>query len=173
MIEASVNVTVPKGFDLSQVEEEVRKGLYESAQSMKNEMETFVENWKNKPRMQMESKRGNDKFSIRIFPVGDGVDLWHYVSFGTKPHSITPKNAKCLRFPYKGPGVSYAPKTGPWGYRGGAGKKLGPIKKFNAVSHPGITPREFEIETILAKEKEFRKTIDDALKIGLDKAGRK
>lgn len=36
---------------------------------------------------------------------------------------------------------------------------------------PGITPRQFEEEVIIAKEKEFKEEMDDALEKGLKRAG--
>lgn len=171
MIEASVEVEIPKGFDFGEVEKELKQGLYRSAQSMRAEMKSFVENWQHQPTLEMKSKRESDRFIIRIYPTGENAKYWIWVSFGTKGKVIRPVRAKHLVFPYQGEGVSYAPKTAPWGFRGGAGKKLGPVRKFNAVKWPGITPRQFEEEVIIAKEKEFKEEMDDALEKGLKRAG--
>ena len=173
MIDIGVNVTIPKGFDLTEVEKELQDGLRDVAREHRADMESFVMNWKNKPKITQDEKKKTDRYAIRVYPTGENAKYWIFVSFGTSEHSITPKRARYLRFPYQGAGQSYVPKTTPGGGFGGAGKKLGPIQRFTGVSHPGIEARHFEKEIIKANKKEFKKIMTDALKIGLDKAGRK
>lgn len=171
MIEASVEVEIPKGFDFEQVEEQLNQGLRESARDHRADMESFVMNWKHKPGFKSDEKRQSDGHSISIYPTGENAKYWRFVSFGTEGRIITPVRAPNLVFRYQGAGQSYVPKTTRGGGFGGAGKKIGPVRRFSGVKWPGIDAREFEKEVIKANRKEFEKNMKEALERGLKQAG--
>jgi len=170
MLQAGAKVEIPKGFDLSKVEKSLQSGLLEASHEYRADMESFVMNWVHKPDIMQESRGRSDGYAIQIFPTGDNLKFWLWVSFGVPGKTIVPVRAKHLVFKYRGPGISYAPKTAPGGAFGGAGKKVGPVKRFDGVQWPGIEPRKFEEVTIKANQKRFDKIMADALDRGLKAA---
>ena len=73
--------------------------------------------------------------------------VYTYVSLGTKPHVIKPKNAKVLRF--KG---MYKPKTKPNTIGSGSGGAFGDDVFSKGVQHPGTEARNFHLE--IAKKRQ-------------------
>jgi hypothetical protein len=167
MLQAGFKAEIPKGFDFSKVEKSLKRGLTEASHEYRADMESFVMNWVHKPDITQEAKNESDGFYIRIFPTGDNLKYWLWVSFGVSGKRIVPVSAPNLVFKYRGAGVSYAPKTAPGGAFGGAGKKIGPVQRFKAVQWPGIEPRKFEEQAILYNQKQFDKIMSDALAKGL------
>lgn len=105
--------------------------------------------------------------------VSDGFtvgDLWRSLDVtGTRPHTITPKNASHLRFQWGGPG-SYSPKTRPIARSGGPGRPSGPIVFRKRVNHPGFAPRKFSESINKRLRRQFEQAIDRGFRVGSNRA---
>lgn len=71
-------------------------------------------------------------------------EIYGYVTGGTRPHIIRPRNAPALSFQWGGPG-SYSAKTTPRIVASKAGGSSGPTVYRQEVHHPGTQAREFEV----------------------------
>jgi len=103
--------------------------------------------WKNKPKFRSRVTNLRGVLTAELEAIGKNAKIWYWVSLGTKPHIIRPRNAKALAFPWGGPG-SYKPKTTP---RGRSATFGGPGTVSNAkmtyrqeVHHPGTEARDLE-----------------------------
>ena len=101
----------------------------------------IVKNWEHKPVFKAQKKVTSAKISVVVFPTGENKEIWEFVDKGTKPHIITPKNAKLLSFK-----TNYKPKTlaRPARTVSGGGKSTGSRVVAKSVRHPGSEPRKFE-----------------------------
>lgn len=103
-------------------------------------------------------------------PVSDNWtvgDLWKALDVaGTRPHTITPKDANSfLAFTWGGPG-SYDAKTKPIARSGGSGTTTGETVVRKRVSHPGFEPRKFS-ETINKRlKRQYDQAIDRGVRLG-------
>jgi hypothetical protein len=106
---------------------------------------------KNRPKIYKRTTVTANAITTYVIPRGD---IWKYVTLGTRPHPITPKHGKFLKFKWGGPG-SYIPKTRPVAQYGGPGKVTNGTTQYRKkVKHPGNKPRKFEPKII----KEYRPT---------------
>jgi hypothetical protein len=121
-------------------------------------LEIIVANWKHSPDFKAKEKSTENSFTIHIFPTGDGVDQWRWVSLGTKgPYPIPKAGPGYLAFQ-----IGYQPKTKPKGQFGGPGTATGPWRRgVMQVEHPGIEPRKFEESVIEQMQPWYQKTMDD------------
>lgn len=123
-----------------------------------------VANWKHQPVFKGRKFIRPDKIWVNIFPSGDkeSVDIYGFVTRGTKAHKIRAKNAPRLAFMWGGPG-SYKPKTKPVGKIGGPGIVVGgTLRRPFEVNHPGTKARDFE-KAIRDDEKAwFSRTMENA-----------
>lgn len=93
-------------------------------------------------------------------------EIYGYVSSGTKPHPIFPRNAKALAFPGQ-----FIPKTFP-GIIGSGSGFSGPVDQFrNWVAHPGIEARKFDLEIKNKQSKNFKNILDNAMRIARKASG--
>jgi len=120
--------------------------------------ESIVERWKHKPefRARLQTK---GEIILYVAPTGKNAEIWHYVSRGTRPHVIRPRNKKALSFMWAGPG-SYMPKTLPAKSVSLPGvRKKGTRVAFAKVNHPGTDAREFEERFMANYKYTFSQTI--------------
>ena len=104
-------------------------------QRVRRDLAMTVRTWKRKPRfLARREVRGNS--TAVVFYASD--KRWNWISRGTKPHTITPKRAKRLRFP-----THFRPATNAGTLRGNTARSGPPIFYRNSVRHPGVTPREW------------------------------
>lgn len=125
--------------------------------------ERVVVNWQHKPEFKARKFVTVDEIQVNVFPAGEHKMIWIYVSGGTKPHEITPKNAyNRLFFEWGGPG-SYKPKTRPVGRFGGPGVVMGgSLAVAKSVQHPGTEAREFEKAIRDDYRREFSRSMEAA-----------
>jgi len=128
------------------------------------QFERVVSDWKNKPEFKARKSISANGVKIYVYPAGPNKKIWFFVSGGTKPHTIRPKNAHNRLFFPAGP---YQPKTRPGGFYGGPGIAPGPTVAAKAVQHPGTEAREFE--KVIAKDykNKFRRNVENAFRRGL------
>lgn len=80
-----------------------------------------------------------DKIWVNVFPAGENKQIWIWVTLGTRPHVIEPRNAPVLAFQ-----LGYQPHTRPIGKYGGPGQATGEWAFARRVNHPGGAARLFE-----------------------------
>jgi hypothetical protein len=128
--------------------------------------EKIVKDWKNQPEFAARKYIRPDKIEIAVYPTGEHKLIWIYVDQGTRPHPITPKRAKFLKFEWGGPG-SYEPKTlaKPARTVRGGGRVVGGVTVYRKkVQHPGSEGRHFT-ETIAGDIKpDFKRTIENTFR---------
>lgn len=132
------------------------------------EFEEVVSDWDHKPDFAARKYVNKGAIEVAVYPAGKNKAIWRYVSEGTKPHVIRPKNAKALSFVWGGPG-SYNPKTtpGPPPTWGGPGTVTGGETVVRReVHHPGTKARNFEKYIADQYRPKFRKEIENAMKRG-------
>jgi hypothetical protein len=138
----------PGGAGFMAAKAEVLEAAIESAMkgpiknTIQEAMKKRVKNWNHKPWFASNFSKNaakNGGISILIYPTGENVNLWRWVSGGTPSHRIQATNAPLLRFQQFN-----TPKTQPGNRYGGAGRKYGPWVNTPAVQHPGIKARSFE-----------------------------
>ena len=114
-----------------------------------------VGNWNHKPAFQARKFITTEYLKVNVFPAGPNKQIYKWVTDGTKgPYKIPKAGPGYLAFVWGGPG-SYKPKTKPVGQYGGMGVATGTLRRgIMQVTHPGITPREFE-KAIKDDEKEW------------------
>ena len=66
--------------------------------------ERVVANWEHKPQFKGRKSITSDAISVNVFPSGPNKMIYTYVTKGTRPHTITPKNARRLAFMWGGKG---------------------------------------------------------------------
>ena len=111
----------PKGklFDLPRIERAVRQGMRAAGDEAISLLEGYTKDWNPPP-------------TFEAVPVSDGIVVgtddqrFEWVDEGTKPHVITPKRAKVLRF-----------------NAGGGGGATGDVVYTKRVNHPGTAPRNY------------------------------
>ena len=129
-----------------------------------------VQNWENKPRFAARKYTNQGAIEVAVYPTGKNKAIWRYVSEGTRPHTIRPKNAKALRFVWGGPG-SYKPKTTTKPSWGGPGTVSGgEVVYRQEVHHPGTEARNFEKYIADQYRARFRKEIENAMRRGARRA---
>jgi hypothetical protein len=94
--------------------------------------------WKNKPVWRIVRK----DYSFEMTTVSA---IYVYVNEGTRPHTITARNGRSLRFRSK-----YRAKTTVGSKGSRYGGSYGPVRYAKSVRHPGTAPRKFT--TLVADE---------------------
>jgi hypothetical protein len=126
--------------------------------------EDVVSNWKNKPTFQGRKFITADSIKVNVYPVGANKQIYIYVTGGTRPHAIRPRNARYLAFMWGGAG-SYKAKTAPGGKWGGPGVVSGGKMRFTKeVHHPGNAPRDFEAFIRKREAPWYSRTMNNAWK---------
>lgn len=129
---------VPKAriFNATRFQSEINKAKLETKDGIQQDYEKTVSTWNHKPRFYT-TRRGNDWF------IGTKDEIYGYVEMGTKPHTITVKRAKFLRFFAGG----FQPKSRVNWIGSGPGRRAS--KNFvqkKSVQHPGTKARNFSKE---------------------------
>lgn len=119
----------------------VSKALGEVAEEAKREYKKTIWGWRNKPTFHSVQVHSGHEWSVFVYPYGKNAQQYLYVDLGTRPHSITPKNAKQLVF-LRG----YKARTTPGVIASGYAKRFPPLWRVMEVRQ-SIEPRHFS-ETI-------------------------
>lgn len=137
----------------------VRDEMHHIAEDAKEDFERTTAEWEH-------------EVDFEVVETRDGVvvatedEIYGYVDEGTKPHDITPKKAKALRF-----GAGGAPKTRPRVIGSGAGSRGNSVVYTRRVRHPGTEAREFS-KTIQEKyERQIGSRIAQAIGDALERGG--
>ena len=128
------------------------------------EFEKVVANWEHQPEFAARKFVTADSIKVTVFPTGANKKIYKFVTAGTRPHTIEPRNAKRLVFMWGGPG-SYKAKTGTGGTYGGPGTVVGgKLTARMIVHHPGNAPRKFEARIRKEQAPWFSRTMENAWK---------
>lgn len=93
--------------------------------------------------------------------------VFMYVSLGTKPHVIKPKNAKVLHFK-----SMYKPKTKPNTIGSSSGGAFGNDVFSKGVQHPGTEARNFHIEIAQRRQVNIQNFMTAAIMRAIKAAGK-
>jgi hypothetical protein len=128
-----IPIKLDKGlFDGVDINRVIQNTLTSTAKSIKADFLVTVATWKNKPTF----KIFGNKY-VRIIRTDDQVYYW--VNFGTKAHTIRAKSRGGLRF--RG---GYTAKTVVGQIMSRAGGSHGNLVKAQEVHHPGTKARKFD-----------------------------
>lgn len=166
---ASKIATIKVNFSFKEIGQDVENAVIETLKAggsvrkeLINNSKKRVANWKNKPAFKGRVKTTIDAIILTVAPVQpkEAVKIYTFVSLGTKPHKIRPKNAGSLAF-RAGP---YTPKTTPSGGFGGSGKSAGPFVLTGEIEHPGTEARNLPEHILADSESTIDKELNDAVK---------
>lgn len=123
----------PKGklFNLPKIEKAIKDAVQESADDAQKLYESCVATWNHKPTFEQTTTKDG-------IIVGTEDEIFGYVDEGTRPHVITIKNGRVLRFR-----TGYTAKTTPGKIGSGAGGPSGGFAYAKSVNHPGFKGRDF------------------------------
>lgn len=160
------------------INQEITKQLLRVGKQHVNERKRIVANFEHKPVFGYRISVTEKQITLTVLlenssaPVGADWtigDLWKALdSAGTRPHSITPKNAGGrLVFVWNGPG-SYQPKTRPVARFGGPGTVInGQRVVRRQVKHPGFAARKFSESINRRLQRSLEQAIDRGIRLGL------
>lgn len=143
------------------VRAEVRNSARRMATQIKQDFDKTVKTWTRKPKFEKITSTAGGNVAVLV---GTDNEIYGYVSRGTKPHRIEPKNAPFLVFQ-----TGYKAKTTPNVIGSTVGGPTGPTVRAKGVTHPGTDARNFD-EVITKKwEPRFKREMEAAMKRGLRK----
>ena len=156
------NVKFSKGTTIRRELEQTLSGPVK--QELVKRFNEVVANWTNKPRFYGRRTSRVGSISMLVHPGGNAkaVEIYGYVTFGTRPHRI--EGAPLLFFP----GGPYTPKTTAGGGYGGPGIAPGPTVAARVVQHPGTEPRDFEAKIAKEYQPEFERVMAAAFRRALE-----
>lgn len=146
---------------------ELLNALRSEGTAVKRELGKAVETWDHKPRFEVLRSLTGEAASILVGPVGDEetVQIYRWVTEGTRPHLILPRNKPRLTFK---PGST--PKTRPGIVGSGPGAPGVGWRSAAAVHHPGTKAREFEKIVQKNRQGPFKRAMEAAIMRGARKA---
>jgi len=158
----------PRPLDLKCVREELRRVMDDEIKpTLLADIKLTVSTWDEPPQFRTWSRVGprGTPIEVRVYTTDE---VWNWLDEGTKRHVIRARRAKRLVF-RAGP---YVPKTVPntlYARQGGysVGPMVGPVE----VTHPGTKPRNWTKLIMKQRAKWFNKTMQEAMKCGLQKTG--
>lgn len=130
-------------------------GMRKVGTQIKQDFEKTTQTWDHKPKFEtLVSLSGGPTVLVET-----NDEIYHYVSEGTKPHTIRPTRARVLAFP----GV-YNAKTTPGVLEARSGGSSGDMVYTKEVRHPGTQPRKFD-ELIAKKwQSKFKREMESVMK---------
>lgn len=131
----------PKRLNAGAMRAQLLLGLKTLGLEIRDDFEATVETWKDKPTFEPFSAEPvvkGDKATVESIA---NHQVYSWVSKGTKPHKIVPKNYSLLIFP-----SVFSAKTVPGTILANPGFSGPPmeIRGKEGVWHPGVDPREFD-----------------------------
>lgn len=129
---------------------------------MERKYNNAVSDWKDKPRFYRKITLTRDGMTGQIVAVGTEDAKLHFLwtDRGTKPHTITAKNAPLLVFQ-----TGFSPRTAPIARaQAGSGKASGDWVAKKSVQHPGTAKRQFTTEWVKQQTPVLLRTLRTAIK---------
>ncbi len=131
----------------------IDNGMKATAKGIAVDFKVTTQTWKHKPKFETEST------GPLGYIVGTDDDIYNFVSGGTRPHIITPKNGKVLTWV----GAAYRPKTAPRVIGSKKGGNDNTIVYTKIVHHPGNKARDFEFVIAEKWQKEIGTIVQRAI----------
>jgi len=138
----TMTATFPKLYNANVLLQVLIQGADELARLVKEDFDKTTETWSNRPKFEIVMVKIAGGTLINVFTQDE---IYAYVSEGTKPHEIVPKNVDWLKFPRQ-----YSAKTSVGILSSKPGGHYGAPTFRKSVMHPGIEARKFA-ETIAEK----------------------
>lgn len=132
----SMKVIVPKSLvaQPDKLARAVANALDGAAKGAKEDFLVTTQTWSHKPDFEIQEPSADRRV------VGTDDEIYGYVTHGTKPHIIVPRNGKMLTWI----GANYRPKTRPRYIGSNKGGNDNTIVYTKMVQHPGTEAREFD-----------------------------
>jgi len=133
----------------------------------RDEMKKTIAGWRGvKPVIDADASVKNGNLAYLVAPGGPdkGVQKWNWLDLGTRPHRITAKRARTLRFQ-----VNYAAGTRPGSLDSYPSGSWGPTRYPRSVWHPGTKPRGWSKMIFKKGKPRFEKAVINAVKVGAHK----
>lgn len=146
-----------------EIEKELKTRVKDKALRLLNRT---VRTWTHKPHFQAALiGRGSEAVSLRIWATGPNAQIWNWVNLGTRPHIITIRNARSLRFM-----SGFRPKTRVRVLSSHRGGTFGSPVFRKRVRHPGTQAREFHIAVAFRLRDDFGRDIENAIRRAIRKS---
>lgn len=139
-------------FDTKEAKREYARALNETIEEANRDFKKTIRTWRTKPGFLIR-RASPVKLKAQVFTTNE---IYFYVTRGTRPHIIRPKNAAALSFR-----SGFQPKTTPRMIRSDAGRRFGPRVFARQVHHPGTKARDFDV--VIAKR--LRTKLTDEMRL--------
>lgn len=150
---------MPKGKEYLQA---LEKSVQKTAGLVLRDLESTVKTWKHKPTFDVTITHTGNDYAITA---STDDKPFVYVEAGTKPHIITPKRSKYLRF-----SSGYKAKTRPNVINSYPGGAFGSDIFAKSVRHPGFPGRHFTKAIASRRQKTLEQETSQAIAIIARKA---
>lgn len=137
--------------DIKKLERNVKSTLLAAAKGAQVDFKVTTQTWDHKPDFAIRQQ------SEQVI-VSTDDEIYGYVSGGTKPHDIAPKNKRRLAFQ-----TQYRAKTSPRQIASSSGGSSGPFVLAKKVRHPGTKARDFDQVIADKWQKELPRIMDRAI----------
>ena len=127
---------------------------------MRRLFEPTVSGWKTDVKFIQSGHNWISEVAVIVFTRSS---VYAYVNNGTPPHIITPRRRGMLRFQ-----AGYRAGTQPRVLSSRRPQRFGDIVGAGRVNHPGIEPRDFDVEVAEEIYPEFVETVQDAIGLGIN-----
>lgn len=122
-------------FDTAKYKRAIENAGTQTAKAVQVDFNVTTRTWKHKPDFKIEHSGGKP-----IWDISTSDEIYGYVSEGTRPHVIKPRNARFLVFKQGG----FRPKSRPGWIGSNVGSPAtGETRVAKVVHHPGTEAREF------------------------------
>jgi hypothetical protein len=164
-IKCKIEAIIPRKFETDQITQAIQAEIMKLAKDMKRDLEATTETWDASDKPTFSSPRINRRGRDLSIEITTNSALWAMLNNGIPAHTITPKQAKALKFqPW------YMPKTTPMRLKSRAGGQRGGNPRFaKAVQHPGVQPRNWILALQVKYTAPMQLRMMQALKQGLGK----
>lgn len=160
-LSVEINVEVPELLLNSSV---IRNAIYRALRSeigpaMHKLFDQTTNGWSDRPKFHESGHNWLSEVAVRCWT---GSARYAYVNNGTPAHTITPKRGPLLWFR---PG--YKAGTKPRVLSSSKPSRFGDYVSAHRVNHPGITPRDFDVEVAEVIYPQFVDTVNKAIHLGI------
>jgi hypothetical protein len=166
MVAQLVKPLKPKKLKVDKVRLNILNALRKEGRVVKRELEKTTATWKGaKPTFKIAIGLTGTDAIVLIGPAGniEGAQKWVWLDEGTKKnYPITAKKAPFLIFR---DGRGFRAKTKVKTFSSGPGANTGPWVRKKQVIHPGIEARDWSIEIVKLRRKQFTKALIKAARV--------
>lgn len=157
-----VKAIIPKEFNSEAVLRVLRGEMEKFAPHLVKEFEKTTAGWRGeKPKFTpvMKETSGEIRIQIRLAGPKKGREKWNWINYGTKPHRITPRRAKALRFQ-----TGYSAGSKPGTTFTSRASKSGGWVSSQGVNHPGTEARGWKEIIVRENQPLFERWMSAAMR---------